>query len=85
MPEFFKMNKEAVRAARECFEQLHKMRPDISIGSTWISMCHGFELQRGWTDDRDTSIAAVKKWATIAIGMEGMPMDRPIPPFATCI
>lgn len=70
MREFFKMTKEAVRAARECFEQLHKMRPDISIGSTWTSMCHWFELQRGWTDDRDASIAAVKKWATIAIGME---------------
>jgi len=70
MHEFFKMSKEAIRAARECFEQLHDMRPDISIGATWISMCHWFELQRGWTDDREASITAVKKWANIAIGME---------------
>jgi tetratricopeptide (TPR) repeat protein len=46
------------------------MHPDISIGSTWISMCHWFELQRGWTNDRDASIAAVKKWGSIAIGMD---------------
>ncbi len=70
MREFFKMTKEAVRAAREGFEQLHEMHPEISIGSTWVSMCHWFELQRGWSDDRDASIAAVKKWATLAIGME---------------
>lgn len=70
MHEFFKMSKEAIRAARECFEQLNDMRPDISLGATWISMCHWFELQRGWTDDREASIAAVKKWANIAIGME---------------
>ncbi len=70
MSEFFRMRKEAMRAARDCFEQLHGMRPDISIGSTWVSLCHWFELQRGWTDDRDVSIAAVKKWANIAIGME---------------
>lgn len=70
MREFFKMTKEANRAARECFEHLHDMRPDISIGSTWTTMCHWFELQRGWTDDREASVAAVRKWATVAIGME---------------
>lgn len=70
MREFFKMTKEAMSAARECFERLHDMRPDISIGSTWVSLCHWFELQRGWTDDRAASIADVKKWASIAIGME---------------
>jgi len=70
MREFFKMTKEAMCSARECFEQLHDMRPDISIGSTWVSMCHWFELQRGWTKDRDASIAAVKKWASIAIKMK---------------
>ncbi len=70
MREFFKMSKEGMRAARECFEQLHDLRPDISIGSTWVSLCHWFELQRGWADDRVLSVEAVKKWATIAVGME---------------
>lgn len=70
MGEFFKMTKEAMRAARECFEQLHMLHPDISIGSTWISLCHWFELQRGWTSDPDVSILAVKKWSAIAIAKD---------------
>ena len=70
MREFFRMRREAMRAARDCFEQLHRMRPDISIGSTWVSLCHWFELQRGWSDNREDSLAAVKKWANIAIAME---------------
>ena len=70
MHDFFKMTRENVRAARESFERLHQMCPDVSIGATWIAVCHWFELQRGWAECRQKTAEALKRWANIAIGME---------------
>ena len=70
MRDFFKMSKECMRAARESFERLHDMHPEVSIGATWAALCNWFDLQRGWTDDREAAAAAVEKWAKIAMGME---------------
>ena len=69
MRDFFRMSKESMRSARECFELLHGMHPEVSIGATWAAMCNWFDLQRGWTDDRAESAAAAEKWANIAIKM----------------
>jgi DNA-binding winged helix-turn-helix (wHTH) protein/TolB-like protein len=68
--EFNAMTRESLRSARESFERLHEMRPDIAIGSTWTALCHWFELQRGWADDPVQTTAAVKHWAQIAMSKE---------------
>ena len=70
MRDFFKMSKDCMRVARASFERLHEISPDVSIGSTWVALCHWFELQRGWADDPKQTMAAVKKWANIAVAME---------------
>ena len=64
------MSKECMRTARESFELLHDMHPDVSIGATWSTLCHWFDLQRGWADDRQATAAAAERWANIAIAME---------------
>lgn len=68
--EFFSMTRESVRSARESFELLHKMNPDIAIGATWTALCHWFELQRRWTDNATETTAALKRWAGLAMGKE---------------
>jgi DNA-binding winged helix-turn-helix (wHTH) protein/TolB-like protein len=68
--EFFSMTRESVRSARESFELLHKMNPDIAIGATWTTLCHWFELQRRWTDNATETTAALKRWAGLAMGKE---------------
>jgi adenylate cyclase len=70
LQEFFSMTRESVRSARESFELLHKMNPDIAIGATWTALCHWFELQRGWTDNATETTAALKHWAGLAVGKE---------------
>ena len=70
MRDFFSMTRECMRSARESFERLHEMHPEISTGATWLSLCHWFELQRGWSDDPGKSAEAVKHWANIARPME---------------
>ncbi|HEY5701527.1 MAG TPA: winged helix-turn-helix domain-containing protein [Gammaproteobacteria bacterium] len=70
MRDFFKMSKDSMRVARESFERLHELSPEVSIGSTWVALCHWFELQRGWTDDPKRTRSEVTKWANIAVQME---------------
>lgn len=70
MRDFFKMTRECMSSAKETFERLHHMHPDVPIGSTWAALCHWFELQRGWADHREHSIKSVKHWANIAIKMD---------------
>jgi class 3 adenylate cyclase/DNA-binding winged helix-turn-helix (wHTH) protein/TolB-like protein/tetratricopeptide (TPR) repeat protein len=68
--DFFRMSKECMRAARESFEQLYDMHPEVHIGATLTALCHWFDIQRGWAEDKNVAMAAAEKWAKIAIGME---------------
>ena len=70
MRDFFRMTKECMRSARDAFERLHELCPDVSIGATWITMCHWFELQRGWSEEPEKTKKAIKRWANIATKME---------------
>lgn len=70
MRDFFRMSRECMRSSRESFELLHQLHPDVPTGSTWMSLCHWFELQRGWTDDPEASSERVKHWADLAMKME---------------
>lgn len=70
MREFFRMTRESMRAARDAFETVHRLCPDVASGSTWAALCHWFDLQRGWSEDVAASRRAVEHWASIAIGME---------------
>lgn len=70
MRDFFRMTREWMRSARESFEQLHEMSPEVSTGATWLSLCHWFEMQRGWSDDAERSAETVEYWANIARPMD---------------
>lgn len=68
--DFFRMEPAAMANARQRFETVHEMRPDVSIGSTWAAFSHWFEAFRRWSDDPALSFARAGDWAGKAIAME---------------
>jgi TolB-like protein/DNA-binding SARP family transcriptional activator len=67
--EFFKMGKEPILRARKYFEVVDKKQPDVSIGATWVALCHWFDAFKGWGDDPEGSLNAAGKWSRKAVQM----------------
>jgi TolB-like protein len=64
---FFKMNQAGLASARLDFEKTAKWHPELSLGPTWISLTHWYDLQRGWSDSPETSKKLAREWAEKAI------------------
>ncbi len=67
---FFKMTKASLGVARHDFENVTRHHPDLSLGATWISLAHWFDLQRGWSSSPEKSHALARKWAEKAAAFE---------------
>lgn len=67
---FFKMNQICLATARQDFEKTAKWHPDLSLGPTWISLTHWYDLQRGWSDSPETSKKLAREWAEKAITLQ---------------
>ena len=68
--EFFKLQKESLLRARKLFEAVDRKQPGVSIGATWVALCHWFDAFKGWVDDPAQSLALAGEWAEKAVGME---------------
>jgi adenylate cyclase len=66
---FYQMDRDGMKRARQYFGRVAEIRPDVSVGATWIAMTHWFDLQRGWTDSPEKSKELVRHWAEIAASM----------------
>jgi len=60
--EFFKMRKESIRRARKYFESVDKQQPSVSIGATWVAMCHWFDAFKAWGSDPEKSLDKAGEW-----------------------
>lgn len=69
MQSFFQMNKEAMAAARACFERVVELAPDSSHGPSWMAMCYWFEVARGWSSDPEQARISAGEWAERAVAM----------------
>ncbi|MGR3342490.1 MAG: winged helix-turn-helix domain-containing protein [Paracoccaceae bacterium] len=67
---FFKMNKDGLRLARHDFQRIAKHHPDVSLGPTWVSLTHWYDLQRGWAVSRKKSHELARHWAEKAVAMQ---------------
>jgi DNA-binding SARP family transcriptional activator/TolB-like protein len=67
--EFFKMGKDPILRARKYFEAVDKKQPDVSIGATWVALCHWFDAFKGWGTDPAASLNAAGKWSRKAVQM----------------
>lgn len=63
---FFAMEREAMASARRAFEAVAEMRPESSIGATWVALSHWFDYLRRWSGSRDESRRLAKRWAETA-------------------
>ena len=66
---FYQMNREDMQRARQYFERVAEIRPNVAIGATWVAMTHWFDLQRGWSDLPEKSKELARHWAEIAASM----------------
>ena len=64
---FFKMNRESLSLAREDFEKISRLHPELALGYTWISLTHWFDLQRGWSKDKVVSRSKAREFAEKAV------------------
>ncbi len=68
--EFFKLKKDPVFRARRYFESVDKKQPNVSIGATWVAMCHWFDAFKAWGDDPIGSLAQAGEWSNKAVQMD---------------
>ncbi|MFY0691796.1 MAG: winged helix-turn-helix domain-containing protein [Paracoccaceae bacterium] len=66
---FFKMNREALAIAREDFEKIVRLHPELALGYTWVALTHWFDLQRGWAQDITASTLMARKFAEKAVSL----------------
>lgn len=67
--EFFRLRKDSNLRARRFFEIVEKKQPEVSIGATWVAMCHWFDRFKGWVDEPDQSLELAGNWAAKATAM----------------
>ena len=68
--EFFKMQKDSMARARQAFEAVDRMQPKISMGATWVALCHWFDAFKGWRSEPSTSLKMAGDWAEKAVSMD---------------
>jgi class 3 adenylate cyclase/tetratricopeptide (TPR) repeat protein len=66
---FFQMDRESMQRARQYFERVAEIQPEVSVGPTWVAMSHWFDIQRGWSDAPEKSKELARQWAEVAASM----------------
>ena len=67
---FFQMDRDEMASARQYFEKVAELHPEVSTGATWVSLTHWFDIQRGWTNAPETSRKLAVEWAEKAGKLE---------------
>jgi adenylate cyclase len=67
---FFKMTSDSMNVARRNFENIAHHHPNLSVGPTWVSLTHWYELQRGWATSPGNSHMLARQWAQKAAGFK---------------
>jgi adenylate cyclase len=67
---FYQMDRDSMQRARQYFERVAEIRPEVPIGATWVAMSHWFDIQRGWSDRPEKSKELARQWAEVAASMQ---------------
>jgi adenylate cyclase len=67
---FYQMDRESMQRARQYFERVAEIQPDVPVGATWVAMSHWFDIQRGWSAAPDKSKELARQWAEVAASMQ---------------
>lgn len=67
---FFQMDRDEMVSARQCFEMVAQLHPEVATGTTWVALTHWFDIQRGWAESPEISRNLACEWAEKATAME---------------
>src|SRR5262245_8463713 len=67
---FYQMDRESMQRARQYFERVAEIRPEVAVGATWVAMSHWFDIQRGWSEAPEKSKELARQWAETAAAMQ---------------
>jgi adenylate cyclase len=67
---FYQMDRASMQRARQFFERVAEIRPEVPVGATWVAMSHWFDIQRGWSDTPEKSKELARQWAEVAASMQ---------------
>jgi len=67
---FLEMERDEMVRARQLFEKVYQMYPEVSLGPTWIALSYWVDVQRGWSDAPDKSRMLARRFAREAAAME---------------
>jgi class 3 adenylate cyclase/tetratricopeptide (TPR) repeat protein len=63
-------SKESVAAARQHFEAVSNISPNVTLGPTCVAFCHYWDVTMGWSDVPDDSLRLAGEWAEKAAAMD---------------
>ena len=63
MHSFSLMNRDEMVRSRQYFEKVTQLEPDTALGPTWVSLCHWYELQNGWSQSPQQTRELACHWA----------------------
>ena len=63
-------DKESVAAARQHFETVSRMAPNVTLGPTNVAFCHYWDAIMGWSDTAEEALAQAAEWAEKAAAMD---------------
>jgi tetratricopeptide (TPR) repeat protein len=61
------MNREDMRQARALFEDVIRMEPDSPFGYIDAAWTHYFDVERGWSENPEASLARMSEWSNVAL------------------
>jgi len=63
-------DQQSVAAARQVFEKVTEISPDVTLGPTCVAFCHYWDATMGWSANPDGALTEAEVWAERAAAME---------------
>lgn len=63
-------NKESVAAARQLFETVSHLAPNVTLGPTSVAFCHYWDAIMEWSDSSEDALVQAGDWAERAAAMD---------------
>jgi len=63
-------DKPSVAAARQLFERVSEISPDVTLGPTLVAFCHYWDATMGWAIDADSALEDAANWSQKAAAMD---------------
>ncbi len=63
-------DKQSVAAARQLFEKVSEISPNVTLGPTYVAFCYYWDATMGWSTDPEDALDNAAKWSQRAAAMD---------------